>query len=80
MEFSTPRFNPVLDAIRFTIDVGELGATQVLDVRLGRTRLQRANRLPSLRIGFEGVELLAHLFHPGRVAWTHAQVPWQEIA
>lgn len=28
----------------------------------------------------EGVELLAHLFHPGRVAWTHAQVPWQEIA
>jgi iron complex transport system substrate-binding protein len=28
----------------------------------------------------EGVELLAHLFHPDRVAWTHAHVPWKEIA
>jgi iron complex transport system substrate-binding protein len=28
----------------------------------------------------EGVELLAHLFHPGRVAWTHPHVPWKEIA
>jgi iron complex transport system substrate-binding protein len=28
----------------------------------------------------EGVELLAHVFHPDRVAWTHAHVPWKEIA
>ena len=28
----------------------------------------------------EGVELLAHLFHPDRVAWDHAHVPWKEIA
>jgi len=27
----------------------------------------------------EGVELLAHLFHPDRVAWRHAHVPWKEI-
>jgi len=28
----------------------------------------------------EGVELLAHLFHPDRVAWPHAHVPWREIS
>ncbi|HEY4954431.1 MAG TPA: ABC transporter substrate-binding protein [Gemmatimonadaceae bacterium] len=28
----------------------------------------------------EGVELLAHLFHPDRVAWPHAHVPWKEIS
>ncbi len=28
----------------------------------------------------EGVELLAHLFHPDRIAWTHAHIPWTEIA
>jgi len=28
----------------------------------------------------EGVELLAHLFHPDRVAWDHPHVPWKEIA
>ena len=28
----------------------------------------------------EGVELLAHLFHPERVAWTHAHRPWAEVA
>jgi len=33
---------------------------------------------PGPRIA-EGVELLAHLFHPNRVVWPHAHVPWQEI-
>jgi iron complex transport system substrate-binding protein len=28
----------------------------------------------------EGVELLAHLFHPDRVQWRHAHVPWMEIS
>ncbi len=28
----------------------------------------------------EGIELLAHLFHPERVAWTHAHRPWAEVA
>jgi iron complex transport system substrate-binding protein len=28
----------------------------------------------------EGVELLGHLFHPDRVAWPHAHVPWKEIS
>jgi ABC-type Fe3+-hydroxamate transport system, periplasmic component len=28
----------------------------------------------------EGVELLAHLFHPDRVAWPHAHVPWRKIS
>lgn len=28
----------------------------------------------------EGVELLAHLFHPGRVVWTHSSQPWEQIA
>lgn len=28
----------------------------------------------------EGVELLAHLFHPDRVQWRHAHVPWREIS
>lgn len=28
----------------------------------------------------EGVELLAHLFHPNRVAWPHAHVPWKKIS
>jgi iron complex transport system substrate-binding protein len=28
----------------------------------------------------EGVELLAHIFHPNRVAWPHAHVPWKEIS
>src|SRR6266511_5321634 len=27
----------------------------------------------------EGVELLAHLFHPNRVDWPHPHVPWREI-
>jgi iron complex transport system substrate-binding protein len=27
----------------------------------------------------EGVELLAHVFHPGRFEWKHAYVPWQRI-
>ncbi|HEV8600616.1 MAG TPA: ABC transporter substrate-binding protein [Gemmatimonadales bacterium] len=27
----------------------------------------------------EGVELLAHLFHPGRFAWPHPSRPWAEI-
>jgi iron complex transport system substrate-binding protein len=27
----------------------------------------------------EGVELLAHLFHPGLVPWTHAARPWERI-
>ena len=27
----------------------------------------------------EGVELLAHLFHPERVAWPHASRPWAEV-
>ena len=33
---------------------------------------------PGPRIA-EGVELLAHLFHPNRVVWPHAHTPWQEI-
>lgn len=28
----------------------------------------------------EGVELLAHLFHPDRVQWRHAHVPWMELS
>jgi iron complex transport system substrate-binding protein len=28
----------------------------------------------------EGVELLAHLFHPDRVAWPHVHVPWRKIS
>ncbi len=28
----------------------------------------------------EGIELLAHLFHPNRVTWEHAHVPWEEIS
>ena len=28
----------------------------------------------------EGVELLAHLFHPNRVAWPHGHIPWKEIS
>jgi iron complex transport system substrate-binding protein len=28
----------------------------------------------------EGVELLAHLFHPDRVAWRHPHVPWREVS
>jgi iron complex transport system substrate-binding protein len=27
----------------------------------------------------EGVELLAHLFHPDRVEWAHEQHPWERI-
>jgi len=27
----------------------------------------------------EGIELLAHLFHPDRVAWPHGHRPWREI-
>jgi len=27
----------------------------------------------------EGVELLAHLFHPERLAWPHNSRPWKEI-
>ncbi|MEO5589922.1 MAG: cobalamin-binding protein [Gemmatimonadaceae bacterium] len=27
----------------------------------------------------EGIELLAHLFHPDRFAWSHAHRPWREI-
>ncbi|HEX6573419.1 MAG TPA: cobalamin-binding protein [Gemmatimonadaceae bacterium] len=28
----------------------------------------------------EGIELLAHLFHPDRFAWPHQSRPWQEIS
>jgi iron complex transport system substrate-binding protein len=28
----------------------------------------------------EGVELLAHLFHPDLVAWSHADQPWERIS
>jgi iron complex transport system substrate-binding protein len=28
----------------------------------------------------EGIELLAHLFHPDRFAWPHAHRPWMEIS
>jgi len=28
----------------------------------------------------EGVELLAHLFHPDRVQWQHAHRPWAEVS
>lgn len=28
----------------------------------------------------EGVELLAHLFHPDRVPWHHSHVPWMEVS
>src|SRR5688500_8711334 len=34
---------------------------------------------PGPRIA-EGVELLAHLFHPNRVSWQHAHIPWREIS
>ncbi|MBC7789069.1 MAG: cobalamin-binding protein [Anaerolineae bacterium] len=27
----------------------------------------------------EGIELLAHLFHPDRVAWPHAHRPWADV-
>ena len=27
----------------------------------------------------EGVELLAHLFHPDLVPWSHAERPWERI-
>ena len=27
----------------------------------------------------EGIELLAHLFHPDRVAWKHTHRPWAEV-
>jgi iron complex transport system substrate-binding protein len=27
----------------------------------------------------EGVELLAHLFHPDLVPWPHADRPWERI-
>ncbi len=27
----------------------------------------------------EGVELLAHLFHPDRVSWSHSERPWERI-
>ena len=27
----------------------------------------------------EGIELLAHLFHPDRVAWPHSVEPWQSV-
>jgi iron complex transport system substrate-binding protein len=28
----------------------------------------------------EGVELLAHLFHPDLVSWSHAEQPWERIS
>lgn len=28
----------------------------------------------------EGIELLAHLFHPERIAWPHAHRPWAQVA
>jgi iron complex transport system substrate-binding protein len=28
----------------------------------------------------EGVELLAHLFHPDRVSWPHSHIPWMEVS
>ena len=28
----------------------------------------------------EGVELLAHIFHPDRVRWPHAHIPWMELS
>jgi iron complex transport system substrate-binding protein len=28
----------------------------------------------------EGIELLAHLFHPERFAWPHATRPWQDVS
>ena len=33
---------------------------------------------PGPRVG-EGVELLAHLFHPARFPWPHPGRPWAEI-
>jgi iron complex transport system substrate-binding protein len=27
----------------------------------------------------EGVELLAHIFHPDKIAWAHANQPWERI-
>lgn len=34
---------------------------------------------PGPRIA-DGIELLAHLFHPAEVAWPHANTPWSKIA
>jgi iron complex transport system substrate-binding protein len=34
---------------------------------------------PGPRIA-EGVELLAHLFHPERFEWRHDTRPWMEIS
>ena len=28
----------------------------------------------------EGVELLAHLFHPDLVSWQHVEKPWERIS
>jgi hypothetical protein len=27
----------------------------------------------------EGIELLAHLFHPSRCDWAHAHQPWEQV-
>jgi hypothetical protein len=28
----------------------------------------------------EGVELLAHLFHPDLVSWPHVDRPWERVS
>ena len=74
VEFSMPRLNPVLDAIRFTIDVGELGATQVLDVAWP-TFLDLATRLCSRSTSFRA----GNVGIAGRVDWGRTAAPADSV-
>jgi iron complex transport system substrate-binding protein len=52
---------------------------QDLDARVFAVDANAYFARPGPRLA-EGVELLAHLFHPDRVQWNHAHVPWMEIS
>ena len=55
---------------------------------VGATGLQAVSASPDANAYFarpgprvaEGIELLAHLFHPDLVDWPHASRPWAEIS
>ena len=51
---------------------------QVLDAAVYAVDANAYFARPGPRV-VEGVELLAHLFHPDLVPWSHAQRPWERI-
>jgi iron complex transport system substrate-binding protein len=53
--------------------------TRDLDARVFAVDANAYFARPGPRLA-EGVELLAHLFHPDRVPWRHSHVPWLEIS